>query len=361
MANGRFGAQALAPLRLQRRHHHRRPVAGPRARGLRLGRAGRRHRGRLRDRRCSTSCAATRVRVRIAPGRPRVPRLPVGGAAAHGGRLAPHRRRVVRALARRRRRPGRDREPRLRAAAHAGAGGRGGPGHRRSGAARAWRSSGTPGAAQEMERVLLRTLQIALGLAVLTGAAAYAAADPLVATLFQRGAFTRPRLRGGLRPAAHPVPGRAGLGDPAGDHPRVLRARRHLASHAARQRDRAPGLSPLRGAGSRRGRDGAGDRRRDRHQRQRPGDARSWRAASTARRRSERWRTRCCARRRPPCQRRWPRSGCRRGGPGFAGAARDLGSAALAFALVGLPLAWLLGDAALREALRRLVRRRGTP
>jgi putative peptidoglycan lipid II flippase len=216
------------------------------------------------------------------------------------------------------------------------------------------------GRRQEMERVLLRTLQIALGLAVLTGAAAYAAADPLVATLFRRGAFSardsevvsgllrilclavpawviqqvttraffargdtwRPMLLGSatalLAFPLYVALGRAAAATGLATAGVIAINANALATLLlARRLHGAPPLGALANT-----------------------LLRAAAAALPAALAAE-----------------W----VQRGAPGFAGAARDLASAALAFAGVGLPLAWLLGDAALRDALRRLVRRRGTP
>jgi putative peptidoglycan lipid II flippase len=46
------------------------------------------------------------------------------------------------------------------------------------------------GRREELDRLLLRTLQIALAIAVLSGAGAFCVATPLVRVLFERGAFT---------------------------------------------------------------------------------------------------------------------------------------------------------------------------
>ena len=208
----------------------------------------------------------------------------------------------------------------------------------------------------ELDRVLLRTLQVALALAVLTGAAAFGLAEPGVAVLFRRGAFGaddvvvvagllqilclavpawvaqqvaarafyargdtwRPMLLG-TAIAVLALPLYISLGRQAGAAGLAAAGVIAMSANAlatlllARRLHGAPDLAAL--------------------------------AASSGRALVAALPAACAA--------LW----VQRGGAGFAGALVDLALGVAAFAAVALPLAWLLGDEALRDVLRRVARR----
>jgi len=206
----------------------------------------------------------------------------------------------------------------------------------------------------ELDSTLLRTLQVALALALLSGAGVFAVARPLVEVLYRRGAFTaadaeavarllqvmcfavpawvtqqigvrafyargdtwRPMLLGTAMALAA-VPLYLALGRRAG--PAGLAAAGAIAMTAnavvtlawARRRHGAPHLGALGATG-----------------------ARALAAALLG-----------------GAAAAWAQTG----GAGLWSALADLGRAAAAFAAVALPAAWLLGDAGMRAALRRVI------
>ncbi len=212
------------------------------------------------------------------------------------------------------------------------------------------------GRQEELNRTVLRTLQASLALAVLLGAGLFAVAHPAVALLFERGAFRaedtlvvsgllrilcfavpawviqqiaarafysradtwRPMLLG-TAAALLAIPLYLSLGRQAGAAGLAAAGVLAMSANAlatlglARRLHGAPSLAVL-------GRTGLG-------------------AAVAA------------------LPAAWAAGWVQRGAPGSIGAATDLALGGAVFVAVAFPLAWLAGDEALRGALRRLARR----